>query len=270
MNIRALLARLRRIRMPVSYPYKIINAAGTYRMDPHTQAVFVSTAQLAAAVNIYLPPARLIATPITVVVKGAGNNHHIRLYPQVGKTVGGGDYYQFPRVGPSIVTVFYGDQCSVQLLPEVNTAGQVSGNWNIVGGEMVQFVATSQSGTQSVAANANTKITPLIDNVSAEDPTGSVIDGTAATITLPEYGWWIINANVSVAGLAANDRVALGVGAGSFIQFQHFIANGIATERFNACWKYNAGPFASQFQIRHSSGGNRTVSNFSFQASRLV
>lgn len=233
--------------MPIQYPYEVIKAAGTYRINEHTQLVEVYVDS--GTVNIHLPYARTKGAPLTVINRGDSNA--VYLYPTRAKTIGGGSYYRF--VAGTAVT-----DNRVDLIPSSDSDGNTDGNWTIIGGKMVQ-VAWAVNTPLSVIPDTWTKVTGL---VTVADGAG-IFDATTQLFTPLQVDAYEITAINTIASLAAGETFAVMLRAESDADTagyrQTFTSNGEASQLFTFQMSaiLNAVPY--RLSVLHTDSVNRTT-----------
>ena len=231
--------------MPIQFPYQIINTTGDHRIRPHTQHVIVYVD--AGTVNIYLPAAENISAPISVINRGATSGVYV--YPQYGKYIGGASQHRMPANTVAANT-------RIDLIPEVDSAGAVSGDWSFIGGNLVQFILASGAAA-SIAPDTITQLTNL---TAAHDSAGLL---ASDVVTPSERAAYEVTCIVQVASLAAGERFTIlfrkdaDTDADSWRQ--SFTSNGDATQTFLSQVSVLMIPVAYRWSVEHTDAVNRTV-----------
>lgn len=231
--------------MPIQFPYQVINETGDHWIRPHTQKVFVYVD--AGTVNVYLPPAENIAAPISVINRGQTSGVYV--YPQTGKYIGGADQHRMPANTVAADT-------RIDLIPEVNSSGALTGNWSFIGGKLVQFILAS-ANPLSVAPDTITQLTGL---VGTHDSAGLLADDN---VTPTERDAYEVTCIAQISSLAAGERFTIlfrkeaDTDAQSWRQ--SFTSNGDATQVFLSQVSVLMVPVAYRWSVEHTDAVNRTV-----------
>jgi hypothetical protein len=179
--------------MPLVYPHKIINlddVGASVLLDRQYQWVDVIGTP-SSDVDIWLPPAEIPGALTTINVIPQDSAYMVRIRPQAGKYLCGGDFIRYPALGQNSL---HSVKAHITVVPQISHENnRPSGHWVYVGGDLVQWgIATT--GTHSVAPAAISTLAPFDLNEEYHEAYTDQWDVTNAQYTPPcagTYSFWI-------------------------------------------------------------------------------
>ena len=179
--------------MPLVYPHKIINlsdAGASVRLDRQYQWVDVIGTP-SSDVDIWLPPAEVAGALMTVNILPEDSAYRVRVRPQAGKSLCGGDFLRYPVLG---VSSLHSVKAHLTVMPRISPdTNKPSGDWVYVGGDHGQWgIATT--GAVVVDPTTISSLAPFDTTEEYHEAYSDQWDVTNAQYTPPcagTYSFWI-------------------------------------------------------------------------------
>ena len=245
--------------MPLVYPNKIINLGDvneSIKLDRHYQWVDV-VGTPSSDVDIWLPPAEIPGALLTVNVLPEDSNYRVRIRPQTGKSLCGGDFLRYPALGLSSL---HSVKAHLSIMPKINyQTGKPSGDWVYVGGDLVQW-GLATTGAVVVAPTTISSLAPFDTTEEYHEAYTDQWDVTNARWTPPCAGTYSFFITFSCTGFLAGEHFWAAITGPGGVYYEYsfapiagivnnFIMGGTATF-----------PLATYgLACYHDGAGNRTI-----------
>lgn len=179
--------------MPLQFPHKIINldeVGSSVLLDRHYQWIDI-VGTPTEDFDLWLPPAEIPGAMLTVNVLPEDSAYRVRIRPQAGKSLCGGDFLRYPALGQSSL---HSVKAHLSVMPKIGYANnKPTGDWVYVGGDLVQWgIATT--GAVSVNSGSISNLAPFDLNEEYHEAYTDQWDVTNAQWTPPcagTYSFWI-------------------------------------------------------------------------------